>query len=96
MEVIWDDKALLALNKILDYILEDSPLNARKIAEAIVEAFDKIIRYPLIYPADKYKRNNNNTYRAFNLHKIRISYKVEEGRILVVRCRHASQRPLYY
>ncbi|MBA2761290.1 MAG: type II toxin-antitoxin system RelE/ParE family toxin [Segetibacter sp.] len=96
MEVIWDDKAFIAFNKILDYISKDSPKSASKIADKVIETFNKIAKHPFIYPADKYKRNNTNLYRAFNLYRIRISYKVEESRILVVRCRHTSQLPLYY
>ncbi len=96
MEIIWDDRAFIAFNKILDYISKDSPKNASKIADEVTQTFGKILKHPFIYPADTYKRNNKNSYRAFNLYRIRISYKVEEDRILVVRCRHTSQRPLYY
>lgn len=96
MEIIWDNKAFIAFNKTLDYISEDSAKNASRIVDEVIQTFDKIIKHPFIYPADKYKKNNDNSYRAFNLYRIRISDKVEESRILVVRCRHTSQRPLYY
>jgi plasmid stabilization system protein ParE len=96
VKVIWAKTALIAINKILDYISEDSPANAGKVATDIENVFKKIIDQPFVFPPDKYRKSKDNSYRAFELHKIRISYKVELDRILVVRCRHTKQRPLYY
>ena len=96
MEIVWDDTALSELNKTLDYISRDSPPNALKVADAIVKVCTKIIKYPYIYPPDKYKKNNDNTYRALQIYRMRISYKIETERILIVRCRHTAQRPSYF
>lgn len=97
MEIVWDDEALTALNEILDFIAVDSSLNSSKIAGAVLKICDKISKHPFIYPPDKYKKNNTSAaYRAFHINRIRLSYKVEDNRILIVRCRHSSQRPLNF
>jgi plasmid stabilization system protein ParE len=96
ISIVWDTNAESSIQNILDYISGDSTVNAGKIADDIILVFEKIKRHPLIYPVDKYKLSKDEMYRAFELHKIRISYKVEEERILIIRCRHTKQRPVYY
>ncbi|AXY78552.1 hypothetical protein D3H65_07670 [Paraflavitalea soli] len=51
---------------------------------------------PEIHPPDKYKVKNNKNFRAFELHRFRISYLVKEKEIIIARIRHTSQRPLKY
>jgi plasmid stabilization system protein ParE len=96
MEVIWDNDALRVFDEFLNYVSEDSPANASIVAKAVIEVFNKIQQYPYIFPSDKYKSNNDNSYRAFELYRIRISYRVEADRILIVRCRHTKQRSVFY
>jgi plasmid stabilization system protein ParE len=96
VKVVWSKSALASIHKILDYIFEDSPANAGKVATDIENVFQKIILQPLIFPPDKYRKSHDHSFRAFEMHRIRISYKVEPDKILVVRCRHTKQKPLYY
>lgn len=96
VEIAWDDKAVLSIHKILNHIADDSPANAGKIVRAIEQTLEKIKKHPLIYPEDKYRKTKDKSYRAFELYRIRVSYKVETTRVLVVRCRHTKQKPLYY
>lgn len=48
------------------------------------------------HPLDKYKINNNGNYRAFELHRYRISYLVKENEVVIVRIRHTSQQTEEY
>lgn len=41
MEIIWDNKAFIAFNKTLDYISEDSPKNASRIVDEVIQTLIK-------------------------------------------------------
>ncbi|NTS39691.1 type II toxin-antitoxin system RelE/ParE family toxin [Flavisolibacter sp. BT320] len=49
-----------------------------------------------MYPPDKWKEKNQKQFRAFELHRFRISYKVTNDEIIIARFRHASQQPESY
>ncbi len=49
-----------------------------------------------IHPPDKYKKGNPGNYRAFELHRYRISYLVKPSEIIIARVRHTSQEPKLY
>jgi plasmid stabilization system protein ParE len=48
------------------------------------------------YPSDKFRKDNDGTWRAFEKYHYRISYRVLEGEIRIVRMRHTSKSPLNY
>jgi hypothetical protein len=45
---------------------------------------------------DKFKVNNKGEFRAFELHRFRVSYLIKKDEIIIARIRHTSQEPLYY
>ncbi|MBS1566856.1 MAG: type II toxin-antitoxin system RelE/ParE family toxin, partial [Bacteroidetes bacterium] len=45
---------------------------------------------------DKYKTNNDGSYRAFEKHRYRIVYRFGNNIIRVLRVRHTSREPLNY
>lgn len=51
---------------------------------------------PLKHPLDKYKTNNDGAWRAFEKYHFRVSYRVMEKEIRIVRFRHTSRSPLNY
>jgi len=94
---VWDDAAKMQFREIIQYIKIDSLQNAEKVKREILQSSRELAKYPEKFSPDKYKKRNYNlSYRAFELHKIRISYKVEPDLISVVRCRHTKQKPLFY
>ncbi len=46
-----------------------------------------------MHPADKYKTGNDGSYRAFELHYYRVSYRIMNYEIKIVRVRHTSMIP---
>ncbi|KAA5535163.1 type II toxin-antitoxin system RelE/ParE family toxin [Taibaiella lutea] len=79
-----------------DYISKDSTQNAAKVLEDIYFAMKKAVTNPEIYNSDKFKINNDGSYRSFEKHHYRISYRFKGNIIRVLRVRHTSMEPKSY
>lgn len=49
-----------------------------------------------MYPLDKYRMNNDGSFRAYELLRYRVSYQIIEKEIIIVRVRHTSMEPKQY
>ncbi len=96
IEIIWAKQAKNGLQKIYEYIEEDSPQNAEIIISEIAEKVTELKEQPKRYKLDQYKKNNTGNYRAFEHKKIRVSYKIQEKQVIIVRVRHANRKPAKY
>lgn len=83
-------------NDAIRYIAEDSLQNAEKVKEDILGKVAHLAEYPSIYPPDRYKKENDGNFRAFELHRYRISYHVSLKEIRILRVRHTSREPKEY
>jgi plasmid stabilization system protein ParE len=95
-EVIWPKSVQNQLTKAYEYILADSFQNAEKVKEEILISTRKLSSNPEIYHIDKYRKNNDGTFRAYELHHYRISYRITEKQIIIVRIRHTKMEPRLY
>jgi plasmid stabilization system protein ParE len=89
----WSRQALLQFNKAILHIAADSVQNAENVQADILEKIEGIVTSPERYPPDKYKLKNDGTYRAFELHRLRIAYYVGTEVIRILRVRHTSREP---
>lgn len=96
IEIIWAKRAKNGLQKIYEYIEEDSPQNAEIIINEIAEKVTELKEQPQRYKLDEYKKNNSGNYRAFEHKKVRVSYKIKEKQIDIVRVRHTKRKPSKY
>lgn len=96
MTISWDRKAVIQLSKAISFIRKSSPQNAEKVKNETLKDIDRLLKNPEKYPPDKYKRNNKGNHRAFELHKLRISYLIEKEIIIITRIRHTSMKPEDY
>ena len=96
MVIVWENQVKQDLRKAYEYILQDSHKNAVKIRKEIVDAVLSILPHPEKHPLDKYKKDNDGSWRAFELHRYRISYRVMPNEIRIVRMRHTSRSPIEY
>jgi plasmid stabilization system protein ParE len=95
-QLVWtksSEKHLIALYK---YISEHSLQNAIKVVNDIIEATEKAIENPFYYNPDKYKIDNDGSFRAFEKHRYRIVYRYQKKIIRVLRVRHTSMEPRKY
>ncbi len=65
MVAVWTPQAIAELKKAYKYIAQDSPQNAKKVVDEIVLFADKLPDQPEMFPPDKFKKNNDGTWRAF-------------------------------
>jgi addiction module RelE/StbE family toxin len=96
IEVVWTKRSQKQLKKAYERISKDSPQNAIKVIEEIAQAVHKAIPNPEVYAPDKYKMDNDGSYRALEKHHYRIVYRFTKNTIRVLRVRHTSMEPLEY
>ena len=92
----WDREAWDQLQQLYEYIAEDSQMNALKVRHDIVEKVDSIVSDPLRYGADKFKKQNDGTYRYFELHHYRIAFRITKEEVKILPVRSTYQEPLLY
>jgi plasmid stabilization system protein ParE len=95
-EVIWSFSAQKQLAEVYAYILLDSYQNAEKVKNDILNATSKLAMHPEIFSLDKYRINNDGSFRAFELHRLRISYRLTPSTISITRVRHTKMVPKFY
>lgn len=92
----WSRKAQAELKRAYEYIKSMSLQHAEKVKNDIVHHSESLAVNPERYPPDKFKIGNNGQYRFFVLYHYRISYKIMDDVVLIVRMRHTSMSPLAY
>jgi plasmid stabilization system protein ParE len=95
-EVRWPAKTQRQLEKVYRFILLNSYQNAEKVKADILASTRKLATNPEIHPPDKYKMNNDGSFRAFELHRYGIAYRITEKEIIIIRVRHTSMEPNQY
>jgi addiction module RelE/StbE family toxin len=95
-QIVWTRRSQQHMLALFKYISIDSPKNAEKVVEDILAAVEKTIQNPHYYNHDKYKTNNDGTYRAFEKHRYRVVYRYKKNIIRILRVRHTSMEPKAY
>lgn len=95
-KIIWDTVAKNSLKHIIAHIKEDSDQNAEIVKNEIFALIKEIPKNPERYNIDKYKKNNDNNFRALEIYHVRIAYFIESNAIRIIRIRSTYQEPLEY
>jgi plasmid stabilization system protein ParE len=96
MVTVWSRGARIELRKAYSYILLDSLQNAEMVRDDIIDLSIDLCKNPEKHPLDKFKKDNDGTWRAFEKHHYRISYRIIPNEIRIVRMRHTSRSPLTF
>lgn len=96
LKIRWDKQAWIQLDSAYEYIKEDSEQNAQKIRADIIYKIKEIPNHPTKYRADKYKNNNDGSYKYFEIYHYRIAFRVTEKIVKVMRIRSTYHEPLEY
>ena len=95
-QVRWPLAVQNQLAKAYQYILTDSYQNAEKVKKDILSSTRRLVNNPEMHPPDKYRKNNDGSFRAYELHHYRIAYRITEKEITIVRVRHTGMEPKEY
>lgn len=96
MVVVWSKQAQEELKKIFETISLDSLQNAEKVRDTVIDLTIALPLHPEKFPLDKYKTNNDGSWRAFEKYHLRVSYRITPDEIRVVRLRHTKRNPKTY
>jgi plasmid stabilization system protein ParE len=96
LEVVVESEAKSGLRNIYSYIKKGSETNARIFKRDILGAIGKLSLNPQKHPPDKFKRDNDGSYRAFELYHVRITFHVSESQITIIRIGHTKRNPIEY
>jgi plasmid stabilization system protein ParE len=96
LTIIWDEDARLYFKAAIKYIKKESVSGARKVRLEILNTIGSLPGNPFIFEEDRFKLNNDSSYRAFSVYHYRITYKINKSTIYILRIRHTSQEPLEY
>jgi plasmid stabilization system protein ParE len=96
MIIVWDTPAKTSFKKQIKHIAEDSIQNAEQVRQDILSAIDLIPSHPEKFPPDKFKTDNNGSFRAFEKHSLRVAYFIGTEQIRILRIRHVRQEPKPY
>jgi plasmid stabilization system protein ParE len=97
MRIKWNKRAIQQLLDAIRFIEENGFYSyAEELEKEILARIRNTSQNPAIYPIDKYRRNNDGSYHAFEVDQYRISYRNKKDEIRIVRIRHTSRRPIKY
>ena len=92
-EIIWTKTALNQLQEIYFYLLETSKSEsiASRVTDTLFDSTEILKHSWEIYERDEMKIPKSDEYRAYEIFSYRISYKIEDLSIIILRVRHTSR-----
>ncbi len=95
LKIVWDREALFQFQDIYDYLKQKSQKAANKVRKSILEEIKDLPSHPEIFPPDKYRLPQNDSYRAFEKYNFRIAYFITKTEIRIL-VKHTSREPKNY
>ena len=93
--IVWSKRSLAQLKTINDFLLSKT-LSANITQKVITEILisTKVLKtQPFSYKLDNLKIDNDGSYRFYEVYKFRVSYRVLENEIRILRIRHGRRKP---
>ena len=96
LPIKWNKHAIHQLARAIGYIEKESVQNAEKVKNDLLAEISALVANPGKYNPDKYHIQNDGSFRAFELHRYRVSYRYTHKEIRIVRIRHTKRNPKPY
>ena len=94
MKIKWSKTALNNLMAAIDYLEQKGYYKyAAELENEILKTIQELPRTYLQYENDRFKFNNDSTFKAFIIDKYRVSFRVILSEIHILRVRHTSRKP---
>lgn len=94
-KVVWDKSVLYELDEMGEY-LSGKSIEATKIISTLVKLGNDLTIDAEIYNLDRFKINNDGSYRAFEKYHYRVSYRIIDFEVRILRIQHTSRNPKVY
>jgi plasmid stabilization system protein ParE len=91
-KVIWTNPANKDFEKAIKFIAKRNPLNAITVKDNILFEIFLLLKNPDKNIPDNLKKDNDGSFRFFIIYEFKISYKIIDEGVLIVRFRHMKQK----
>ena len=95
-KITWSENAIKQFSDTIEFIMDDSVQGAESFQDKLIARLDLLSNNAEMFPLDKYKTNNNGSFRAFIVFHYRVSYRSTPGEIRILRIRHSSMIPKFF
>ena len=98
-QIVWTTRSQQHIRAAYKYISTDSPKNAAKVIADILTAVEKATINPEYYGPDKYKKDNDGRYQAFEKHRytaVDCAYMMAEEREMIYEINRVRHDPTSY
>lgn len=96
IRIKWNRKAIRQFDEAITYIEKETTSGAEKLKQDILLTIDSLRTHPEKFHPDKYKLHNDGSFRAFEMHHYRVSYRFKENDVVIIRIRHTKMNPQEY
>jgi len=93
LPIRWDNKAKENLDRIYDFIAEDSVSAARYVKKNLVKLAHSLNDFPEKYSREEYLTNEPENYRTVSKWSYKIIYEVTDECLIIADVFHTSQHP---
>lgn len=94
--VTWSKAATSQYYDILAYLSEEAPEAVGIVGNALLDMIESLVTEYNNHPPDRFKKNNDGTFKAAVVFSYRISYQIGDISVNILRIRHTSKEPLEY
>lgn len=96
LPIEWDSNEKERFKELIKEIKKRSENLSQRIKDKVKDSLNHIKQNPQIFEADLLKTDNDGSFRKISVIHIRVVYKIEADKIIIVRVRHASSEPEEY
>ena len=96
LPIEWDINERERFKELIKDVKKRSEDLAQRIKDKVRENLNHIKQRPEIFEADILKTDNDGSYRKFSAIHIRVVYKIDTDKIIIVRVRYSSSEPTEY
>ena len=93
LPIRWDNKAKENLDRVYDFIAEDSVSAARYVKKNLVKLAHSLNDFPEKYSREEYLTNEPENYRSVSKWSYKIIYEVTDECLIIADVFHTSQHP---
>lgn len=97
MKIKWNKTALKNLIAALEFFEENNSFDySLRFENELIEKIKDLPNSFQQYTLDKFRFENDGSYRVLFIDSYRISFRVKPNEIQILRIRHTSRKPILY